>query len=304
LYRKSNGCLHEPSPVRYQFVDQHRGQYSLERLCEALQVSVSGYYAWQKRPESTRKQENKRIVAEIKEIHRQSRETYGSPRIHVDLQEKGMSCSENRVARLMKSHRIAAKRKRKFVVTTDSNHALPVAENKLNQQFTASKANEKWVTDITYVWTREGWLYLAVVLDLFSRKVVGWAMDASMERGLVIRALQMALLARKPEKGLLHHSDRGSQYASNDYQKLLSDNGMDCFMSRKGNCYDNACMESFFATLKQELVYHRQYQTRKEAKQDIFEYIQVWYNRKRRHSALGYVSPEQYENKGQYRMAA
>ncbi len=204
----------------------------------------------------------------------------------------------------MKSHRIAAKRKRKFVVTTDSNHALPVAENKLNQQFTASKANEKWVTDITYVWTREGWLYLAVVLDLFSRKVVGWAMDASMERGLVIRALQMALLARKPEKGLLHHSDRGSQYASNDYQKLLSDNGMDCFMSRKGNCYDNACMESFFATLKQELVYHRQYQTRKEAKQDIFEYIQVWYNRKRRHSALGYVSPEQYENKGQYRMAA
>lgn len=204
----------------------------------------------------------------------------------------------------MKNHQIAAKRKRKFVVTTDSNHNLPVAENKLNQEFSATKANEKWVTDITYVWTREGWLYLAVVLDLFSRRVVGWAMDDNMERGLVMRALQMALLARKPEKGLLHHSDRGSQYASNDYQKLLSDNWMDCSMSRKGNCYDNAVMESFFATLKQELVYHRQYQTRKEAKQDIFEYIQVWYNRKRRHSALGYLSPEQYENKGQHRMAA
>jgi putative transposase len=222
----------------------------------------------------------------------------------VDLKEKGISCSQKLVARLMKSHQIAAKRKRKFVVTTDSKHDLPVAENKLNQEFTATKANKKWVTDITYVWTREGWLYLAAVLDLFSRKVVGWAMDANMERGLVIRALQMALLTRKPEKGLLHHSDRGSQYASNDYQKLLSNNWMDCSMSRKGNCYDNACMESFFATLKQELVYHRQYQTRKEAKQDIFEYIQVWYNRKRRHSALGYLSPEQYENKGQYRMAA
>jgi transposase InsO family protein len=228
-------------------------------------------------------------VAEIKQIHRQSRETYGSPRIHVDLEEKGILCSENRVARLMKNHRIAAKRKRKFVVTTDSKHDLPVAENKLNQNFSATKPNQKWVTDITYVWTREGWLYLAVVLDLFSRKVVGWAMDDNMERGLIMRALQMALLARKPGKGLLHHSHRGSQYASNDYQKLLSDNWMDCSMSRKGNCYDNAVMESFFATLKQELVYHRQYQTRKEAKQDIFEYIQVWYNRKRRHSALGYV---------------
>ncbi len=243
-------------------------------------------------------------MAEIKQIHRQSRETYGSPRIHVDLEEKGILCSENRVARLMKNHRIAAKRKRKFVVTTDSKHDLPVAENKLNQNFSATKPNQKWVTDITYVWTREGWLYLAVVLDLFSRKVVGWAMDDNMERGLIMRALQMALLARKPGKGLLHHSDRGSQYASNDYQKLLSDNWMDCSMSRKGNCYDNAVMESFFATLKQELVYHRQYQTRKEAKQDIFEYIQVWYNRKRRHSALGYQSPEQFENKGQLRMAA
>jgi transposase InsO family protein len=273
-------------------------------LCNALGVSVSGYYAWKKRPECNRKQENKPLLAEIKVIHKQSRETYGSPRIHVDLEEKGIYCSENRVARLMKSHQIAAKRKRKFVVTTDSNHDLPVAENKLNQEFSATKPNEKWVTDITYIWTREGWLYLAVVLDLFSRKVVGWAMDQSMERGLVINALQMALLTRKPERGLLHHSDRGSQYASIDYQKLLNNRGITCSMSRKGNCYDNACMESFFATLKQELVYHRQYQTRNEAKQDLFEYIQVWYNRKRRHSSLGYRSPEQFETKGQYQRAA
>lgn len=273
-------------------------------MCDAPGVSISGYYAWKKRPESKRKQENKRIVAEIKVIHRQSRETYGSPRIHVDLREKGISCSEKRVARLMRNYQIAAKRKRKFVVTTDSKHDLPLADNKLNQEFQADRPDQKWVTDITYVWTKEGWLYLAVVLDLFSRKVVGWAMDQSMERGLVIRALQMALLARKPEKGLLHHSDRGSQYASNDYQRLLENHHINCSMSRKGNCYDNAVMESFFATLKQELVYHRQYQTRKEAKQDIFEYIQVWYNRKRRHSSLGYFSPEQFENKRQCRMAA
>ena len=189
-------------------------------------------------------------------------------------------------------------------MTPDSRHDLPAAENKLTQEFSATKANEKWVTDITYIWTREGWLYLTVVLDLFSRKVVGWAMEQSMKRGLVMNALQMALLARKPPQGLLHHSDRGSQYASNDYHKLLRDNKISCSMSRKGNCYDNACMESSFATLKQELVYHRQYQTRKEAKEDIFAYIHVWYNRKRRHLALGFLSPEQFENKGQYKMAA
>jgi putative transposase len=272
-------------------------------LCEALEVS-SGYYAWVKRPESTRKQENKQLVELIKVIHQQRRETYGSPRIYLELQEKGINCSENRVARLMKTHQIAAKRKRKFVATTDSKHDLPVAENKLNQEFQASKSNEKWVTDITYVSTKEGWLYLAVVLDLFSRKVVGWSMDASMERGLVIMALKMALQVRKPEKGLLHHSDRGSQYASNDYQKLWGKAGLACSMSRKGNCYDNAVMESFFATLKQQLVYHQQYQTRKEAKQDIFEYIEVWYNRQRRHATLGYLSPEQFENKRRYQMAA
>jgi transposase InsO family protein len=181
---------------------------------------------------------------------------------------------------------------------------MPVADNKLNQNFIASKVDEKWVSDITYIWTKEGWLYLAVVLDLFSRKVVGWAMDNNMERGLVITALAMALQTRKPPKGLLHHSDRGSQYASNDYQQLLKNNKICCSMSRKGNCYDNAVMESFFATLKQELVYHRLYQNRKEARQDIFEYIEVWYNRKRMHSTLGYMSPHEFENKSQHLLAA
>jgi transposase InsO family protein len=269
-----------------------------------MEVSVSGYYAWAKRPESMREQENKQIVEQIKKIHQQSRQSYGSPRIYQDLQEKGISCSENRVARLMKKYQITAKRKRKFMVTTNSKHHMPVAENTLNQDFTANRADQKWVSDITYVWTKQGWLYLAVVLDLFSRKVVGWAMDSSMESDLVISALHMALQSRQPNKGLLHHSDRGSQYASKDYQKLLNDYKISSSMSRKGNCYDNASMESFFATLKQELVYHHQYQTRQEAKQDIFEYIQVWYNRKRKHSSLGYRSPDQFENRSRYQMAA
>jgi transposase InsO family protein len=269
-----------------------------------MHVSVSSYYAWVKRGESKRKKDNQFILEKIKTVHKQSRNTYGSPRVHVELKKQNISCSENRVARLMRLHQIVAKRKRKFVVTTDSKHDLPVAENRLNQNFQATQANEKWVTDITYIHTKEGWLYLAVVLDLFSRKIIGWSMDAHMERWLVINALKMALQSRKPTKGLVHHSDRGSQYASNDYQKLLTDYKICCSMSRKGNCYDNAVMESFFATLKQELVYHRQYQDRKEAKQDIFEYIQVWYNRKRRHSTLGYLSPEEFEQKEAYSMAA
>ena len=204
----------------------------------------------------------------------------------------------------MQSSGIAAKRKRKFTVTTDSRHSLPVATNKLEQEFSASRSNEKWVTDITYVWTRKGWLYLAVVLDLFSRKVVGWSMQETMEKELVINALTMALKARQPPQGLLHHSDRGSQYASAAYQKLLRDRQITCSMSRKGNCYDNAVMESFFATLKQELVYQREYASRQQAKQDIFEYMEVWYNRRRRHSSLGYVSPQEFENSNQYALAA
>lgn len=233
------------------------GQYSLNRLCQALKVSVSGYYAWLKRPQSTRQQENEQIVEQIKTIYKQSRKTYGSPRICHDLRQQGYCCSQKPIARLMKNNGIAAKRRRSYIITTDSKHDFPIADNKLNQDFIASKADEKWVSDITYIWTKEGWLYLAVILDLFSRKIVGWAMDNNMDRGLVITALTMALQARKPPNGLIHHSDRGSQYASNNYQQLLKDNKICCSMSRKGNCYDNAVMESFFATLKQELIYHR-----------------------------------------------
>ena len=270
-----------------------------------MEVSVSGYYAWVKRPESERKRQNQQLLERIKRIHKQSRQTYGSPRVYADLKKQGAVCSQNRVARLMQLNQIAARRKRKFVVTTDSKHDLPVAENKLNQDFTATKANQKWVTDITYIPTKEGWLYLAVVLDLFSRKVVGWAMDSNMETGLITNALKMALRTRKPPKGLLHHSDRGSQYASNAYQQLLTDYKITCSMSRKGNCYDNAVMESFFATLKQERVYHHHYQSHQQARQDIFEYMEVWYNRKRMHSTLGYLSPEEFEhNIRQYSMAA
>jgi putative transposase len=236
---------------------------------------------------------------QIKAVHTDSDQTYGSPRIHAQLRAQGQRCSPNRVARLMHQHGITACRKRRFTHTTDSQHELPVAPNGLNQQFEAQYTDQKWVADITYIWTQQGWLYLAVVLDLFSRRVVGWAMQPSLGRGLVLAALQMALLARRPEPGLLHHSDRGSQYASHDYQHLLEKEKISCSMSRRGNCWDNAPMESFFATLKQERVHRRQYQSRLEARQDLFQYIEVWYNRKRRHSALGYLPPEEFE-KQQY----
>ncbi len=290
--------------MRYLFIREHTQQHVVERLCRAMEVSVSGYYAWLKRPESTRKQANKQLLEQIKHVHQQSRQTYGSPRVYVDLKKRGVACSENRVARLMQVNQMAARRKKKYIVTTNSKHGLPVAENTLNQDFKATKPNEKWVTDMTYIWTTEGWLYLAVVLDLYSRKVVGWAMDDNMEKELVIKALKMALLNRKPPQGLLHHSDRGSQYASNDYQQLLKDYRITCSMSRKGNCYDNAVMESFFATLKQELVYRLPYQSHQQTKQDIFEYIQVFYNRRRIHSSLGYFSPLEFENDGRHSMAA
>jgi transposase InsO family protein len=195
----------------------------------------------------------------------------------------------------MQANNIKAKGKKKYITTTDSKHDLPVANNVLNQEFTTGAPNEKWTTDITYIWTKQGWLYLAVVLDLFSRRIVGWSMQPTLAKELVIAALQMALRMRQPASGLLHHSDRGSQYASNEYQQLLKQDGFQPSMSRKGNCYDNAAMESFFATLKKELVYHKSYQTHQDAKRDIFYYIEVWYNRKRRHSSLGYLSPEEYE---------
>lgn len=260
-----------------------------------MQVSTSGYYAWRNRPASRRECENRKLIVEIKAVHSESDRTYGSPRIYRALKKQGTRCSENRVARLMRMGGIRAKQARRFKATTDSRHSLPMAENTLDRQFEPAAPNEVWAADITYVWTREGWLYLAVVMDLFSRRIVGFSTQKTMERQLVIDALKVALGRRRPGAGLLHHSDRGSQYASGAFQALLSGAGIVCSMSRKGNCWDNAPLESFFATLKNELVYHQRYDTRAEARSDIFRYIESWYNSKRLHSSLDYLSPAEYE---------
>ena len=278
----------------------YRERYPVVRMCQVLSVSSSGYYAWRQRRPSRRQVENEQLAEEIRQIHQDSYETYGSPRIHAELQERGISCNRKRVERLMRLHQIRAVCKRRRRYTTDSAHSLPVAPNLLDQDFVAEAPNQKWVADISYIWTAEGWLYLAAILDLFSRKIVGWAMGERVNRHLVHKALQMALTTRRPEaapKGLpLHHSDRGSQYASHDYRALLADHQIQVSMSRTGNVYDNSVMESFFATLKTELVHRRRYQTRAEAATDLFAYIEGFYNRRRRHSSLGYLSPEQFES--------
>jgi transposase InsO family protein len=283
--------------VRYQFIKGQEEQFTVAALCRVMQVSQSGYYAWRKRPECRRSQEDRVLLVQIKSFFEQSRRTYGSPRIYRDFQESGIACGRRRIERLMHQNGIRPEPVRRFVATTDSKHALPVAQNLLDRQFGAPQADSRWNCDITYVWTREGWLYLAVVLDLFSRKIVGWSMQPSLERGLVLDALEMALAGRRPSEGLLCHSDRGSQYASLDYQSLLQAVGIVCSMSRKGNCWDNAPVESFFATLKRELIHRRQYETREEARTDIFQYIEIWYNRRRRHSSVGYLSPEEFERR-------
>jgi putative transposase len=281
--------------MRYRTMKANAGRFRIGWMAKALDVSSSGYYSWLKRPEGIRKRNNRRLAVEIKAIHKASRQTYGSPRIHAELAAKGISCSRGRVARLMKEQGIRAKQKRKFRVTTDSKHSLKVAPNRLDRQFEARQPNQAWLADITYIPTREGWLYLAAVLDLHSRKIVGWSMSNRMKRKLVIDALLMAVWQRKPDRGLLHHSDRGSQYCSKEYLNLLKRYGIVCSMSRKGNCWDNAPMESFFHTLKTELIHHRNYRSRREAKSDIFNYIELFYNPKRRHSSLGYMSPSEYE---------
>lgn len=281
--------------MRYAFIAAHAIEFSIVLMCQVLKVSRSGYYAWRGRPESKRDVENRGILENIKSAFKKSRKTYGSPRVHQQLVSEGETCSRGRVARLMSANGIRAKHRRKFVATTDSKHDLPVAENVLGRNFSVVEPNRVWASDITYIPTAEGWLYLAGVLDLCSRTAVGWSMGDSLERQLVMDALEMAYMRRQPGKGLIHHSDRGSQYASDDYRNLLKGYGMQMSMSRKGDCWDNAPMESFFGTLKKELVHHRRYRTREEARRDIFDYIEVFYNRKRLHSSLGYVSPAQYE---------
>jgi putative transposase len=284
--------------MKYTFIQEHHPHFSLAVLCRMLQVTCSGYYAWRQRPCSQRRQQDEQLLVHIRAIYEQSQGRYGSPRVHQELQAQGVPCSEKRVARLMREYHLVARPTRKFVVTTDSRHSLPVASHELNRQFqveAVADVNHVWAGDITYVPTAEGWLYVAVVLDLKSRKVIGWGMEDSLAQGLVSGALEMALGQRQPAVGLLHHSDRGSQYASHSYQELLQQQGITCSMSRKGNCWDNAPVESFFATLKKELVHRENYRTMEEAKASLFHYIEVFYNRQRRHSALGYLSPHEYE---------
>ena len=281
--------------MRYDFVERHRGRWPVRLMCRVLRVSAGGYYDWRGRPQSTRAQRREDLVVAIKEVHGEAKARYGSPRIHAELVARGKPCGVKTVARLMRLNGIAAKTKRKFRCTTDSNHDHPVAENVVNRDFRPTAADRTWTADITYIATCEGWLYLAVVEDLYSRRIVGWSMGPRIDSRLVVDALEMALARRVPGEGLVAHSDRGSQYASGHYQGLLDRHGIVCSMSRRANCWDNAPMESFFASLKKELVRDEDYQTREDARASIFEYIEVFYNRFRRHSSLGYLSPSEYE---------
>jgi transposase InsO family protein len=265
-------------------------------MCDALEVSRQGFYAWRMRPPGEQERRRVALLVEIAAVHAEFKERYGSPRIHAELEGRGVDCCVNTVAKLMSENEIRAKACRKFRNTTDSDHPFPVADNVLDRQFDAAKGpNERWVADITYIPTREGWLYLAAVEDLYSRRVVGWSLADDMESRLVVDALEMALTRRSPDAGLLAHSDRGSQYASDHYQRLLRKHGIECSMSGVGQCWDNAPMESFFATLKKELVHHENYQTRAEAGASIVDYVEMFYNPKRRHSSLGYQSPMTFE---------
>jgi putative transposase len=286
--------------MRYQFIQEHQGQFRTTLLLRMLDVSASAFYGWQKRPVSPRARQKELLVARIGELFYASKARYGSPRIHRDLQTLGIRCSRKRVARLMKEHNLTVRKPRRFVTTTDSGHAFPVGQNLLNREYqveSVSGLNRAWAGDITYVPTAQGWLYVAVILDLKSRRVIGWSMRDSLEQTLVHEALNMALgqrLSAVPET-LLFHSDRGSQYAAHEYQARLQKNGIVCSMSRKGDCWDNAVVESFFATLKKEEVHRENYLTREQAKTSLFYYIEIFYNRTRRHSALGYISPHEYE---------
>jgi len=281
--------------MKYLFIEKHQLNYPVRQLCQSLGVSRSGYYAWQKRQTQEPDPQQKALLEHIRRIHQMSRRTYGSPRVWAQLRAEGFHYNHKRIARLMRLTGIVGQRKHRKVSTTNSRHAYPVAPNLLNREFQAEQANQKWVADITYIPTREGWLYLAVVMDLYSRKAVGWSMKAEMTTELVEDALKMALYERQPDMGLLHHSDRGSQYASDQIRQLLDTHHITVSMSRTGNCYDNAVMESFFSTLKCEWVNFQTYRTRTEASLDIFAYIAGFYNRVRLHSTLGYTSPEQFE---------
>ena len=282
--------------MSYQFIEKHSGQFPVSAICRALSIEKSAYYAYKRRPASARAQENEILRDAIKAAYKASFGTYGSPRITDTLKDEGYACSENRVARIMRESAIVAVTSRKFKVTTDSDHSLPVAPNLLNRQFSADAPNKVWLSDITYIYTQEKWQYLATIMDSYNREIVGWSLGDSLEAELVINAFKKAALKRKIEPGLIFHSDRGSQYASYDFKDLLDKYQIQQSMSRKGDCYDNAMMESFFKTLKTELIYPYPYfKTAKEARVSIFYYIEVFYNRVRKHSALNNMAPIQYQ---------
>ena len=282
--------------MKFAFIKANLQSFAIRTVCEVLEVSVSGYYAWLKRPENRHVVRRRELADKIKVVYQNNRSVYGSPRVYNKLKAQGEAVCQNTVARVMREHQIRPRTRPRFIPrTTDSNHQQPVAPNRLDRQFKAELPNQKWVVDITYIPTDQGWLYLAGVMDLCSRKIVGWSMAEHMKTDLVHDALTMAIARRGPHPGLLHHSDRGVQYASDAYQHLLGLHGMESSMSAKGDCWDNACAESFWATLKKELIHHERYATRDEARQSIFEYIEVFYNRQRLHSSLGYKSPEAFE---------
>jgi len=282
--------------VKFAFIRDHQEAFPVEVLCDVLDVSRSGYYAWGRRPSGPAAMRRVELVEQIRDTHTASRSNYGSPRVYRSLRAQGVACCENTVAKLMKAEGIRSKAKRPFrAQTTNSRHDHPVAANILNREFYPERADEVWTADMTYVPTAEGWLYLAVVLDLFSRRIIGWATADHLRAELTCDALEMALKHRRPKGELLHHSDRGVQYASRSYQEILAGHGIEPSMSRAGNCYDNAVTESFFSTLKGELTHHESYASREEARRSLFEYIEVFYNRQRLHSTLEYRSPVDYE---------
>jgi len=284
--------------MKFRFIEKHREVHSVAKMARMLGVTRGGYYAWRSRAPSKRSRQEERIVEEIKAIQAEVKDRYGSPRVHRELRCRGIRAGHNRVARLMRLKGLGAKRRKRYRSTTDSGHSLPVAENLLNRGFEVPAANQVWVSDLTYIPTAEGWLYLCTILDLHSRRVVGWSMSSRMTTQLVVQALLMAVLLRRPPKGLIFHSDRGSQYCSHVFRRWAGHYGIRQSMSRKGDCWDNAPAESFFKTLKAELYGHRAFRSRQEARTAIFEYIEVFYNRVRLHSSLGYRSPAEYERQG------
>jgi putative transposase len=281
--------------MRFQFIEDHRDEYPIQRMCNELNVSTSGYYAWRDRPASAREMANQELYHKIEAVYNENRGVYGSPRIYQELKDQGVVGSENRIARLMRLRGLRAKQTRRFKSTTKRNSAHQAAPNLLKQNFEAERPDQKWLADITYIATQEGWLYLAAILDMYTRRIVGWAMSDRMTSELTTSALKMALQQRQPAAGLIHHSDQGRQYTDQTYQALLKDHGIQTSMNSVGSWYDNAPMESFFGTLKSELVHHCVYSTRTEARTHLFSYIEAFYNRRRRHSALDYLSPEAYE---------